>query len=155
MSSGHCLGGCNPSCVPESLEYSRRKKYIEDGKAKMEHLGKPENRDFQQRAHELPASRAAEKQIPGSLKLVKVIQMRSIRPLPLVPKFVKGVIDFRGKTIPVVDLRIALGLKPRDYTAETLVAVVDAVTVPGTVRMGLVLDAIFGLEETKLSHSIE
>ena len=121
----------------------------------MEHLGKPENRDFQQRAHDLPASRAAEKQALGSLKLMEVIRMRPIRPVPHAPKFIKGVIDFRGKTIPLVDLRSRLGMKPRDYTPNTLIAVVEAVTASGTIRMGIVPDSIFGVKRRGVSHCRE
>lgn len=122
----------------------------------MKNLGNPENRRApRMERYEVPACRAEEEQGLGSLKLMEVIRMRPIRPVPRAPKFIKGVIDFRGRTIPVVDLRIRLGMKPKDYTADTLIAVVEAVTASGTIRMGIVPDSISGLTRTRVSNCRE
>jgi hypothetical protein len=46
-------------------------------------------------------------------------------------------------------------MKPKDYTADTLVAVVEAVTASGTIRMGIVPDSISGLTRTRVSNCRE
>jgi purine-binding chemotaxis protein CheW len=85
----------------------------------------------------------------GSLKLQEIIQMRPIRPVPQAPEFVKGVIDFRGRRIPVIDVRLKLGMTPKDYTVNTLIAVLEAETGSGIVWIGIVADSISGLSRMK------
>ncbi len=59
------------------------------------------------------------------LKVREIIGMVDVTPLPRTPDFVRGVINLRGKIIPVMDLRRKFGMAPCDYTNETCIAVVD------------------------------
>ena len=52
----------------------------------------------------------------GILKIKEIIGMMPITPVPQTPEFVKGVINLRGKVIPVVDLRLRFGMEEIDYT---------------------------------------
>jgi purine-binding chemotaxis protein CheW len=58
------------------------------------------------------------------------------------PPFVKGVINLRGRVIPIVDLRVKFGLKA-DFTERTCIIVVQ-VTLPNeqVVQMGLIVDSV-------------
>ena len=59
------------------------------------------------------------------LKVREIIGVVDVTPLPRTPDFVRGVINLRGKIIPVVDLRRKFGMEPAEYTAETCIVVVE------------------------------
>lgn len=59
------------------------------------------------------------------LKVREIIGMVDVTPLPRTPDYVKGVINLRGKIIPVIDLRLTFGMPGADYTNETCIVVVD------------------------------
>ena len=62
------------------------------------------------------------------LKIKEIIGMMSITTIPQTPDLVKGVINLRGKVIPVMDLRLRFGMVSIDYTERTCIIVVDAVS---------------------------
>ena len=68
--------------------------------------------------------------------------MMPITTIPQTPKFVKGVINLRGKVIPVIDLRLSFGIEPIDYTERTCIIVVEIQGTAGTVQIGIVVDAV-------------
>lgn len=75
------------------------------------------------------------------LKVREIIRMQKITPVPQMPAFVKGVINLRGRVIPVVDLRVKFGVKA-EFAERTCIVVVQ-VKLPGqTVQMGLIVDSV-------------
>jgi chemotaxis signal transduction protein len=60
------------------------------------------------------------------LKIKEIIGMTSITHVPQTPGYVKGVINLRGKVIPVIDLRLLLGMEASGYTERTSIVVVEA-----------------------------
>lgn len=72
------------------------------------------------------------------LKVREIIGVLDITPVPQTPAFVKGVINLRGKVIPVVDLRLKFGMPAAEYTKETCVIVVDG----NGILMGTVVDTV-------------
>jgi len=72
------------------------------------------------------------------LKVREIIQMMEITAVPRTPAYVKGVINLRGKVIPVVDLRLKMGMPEAERTDETCIIVVDI----GDVEMGIVVDRV-------------
>ena len=72
------------------------------------------------------------------LKAKEIIGMMDITSVPPTPKFIKGVINLRGKVIPVIDLRLKFGMPEKEYTKETCTIVVD---VQGLL-MGIVVDTV-------------
>ena len=78
----------------------------------------------------------------GILKIREIIGMMSITSVPQTPPFVKGVINLRGKVIPVVDLRLRFGMQEIEYTERTCIIVVEIEGQAGTVEIGIVVDAV-------------
>jgi purine-binding chemotaxis protein CheW len=78
----------------------------------------------------------------GILKIKEIIGMMPITSVPQTPKFVKGVINLRGKVIPVVDLRLRFGMESIDYTERTCIIVVEIERQSGTVMIGIVVDSV-------------
>lgn len=78
----------------------------------------------------------------GILRIKEIIGMMPITTIPQTPEFVKGVINLRGKVIPVVDLRLRFGMGSIDYTERTCIIVVEIDAQAGTVMIGIVVDAV-------------
>ncbi len=76
------------------------------------------------------------------LKIKEIIGMMSITTVPQTPDFVKGVINLRGKVIPVVDLRLRFGMEAMEYNERTCIIVVEITGKAGTVMIGIVVDAV-------------
>jgi len=76
------------------------------------------------------------------LKVREIIGMMDITPLPQLPSHVKGVINLRGKVIPVVDLRLKFGLEASAYHERTCIIVVETRGSNGPVLMGIVVDTV-------------
>jgi len=85
---------------------------------------------------------AAEEYGIGILKIKEIIGMLPITSVPQTPEFVKGVINLRGKVIPVMDLRLRFGLTSIDYTERTCIIVVEIAGTSGTILVGIVVDAV-------------
>ena len=78
----------------------------------------------------------------GVLKVREIIRMQKITPVPQMPTFVKGVINLRGRVIPIVDLRVKFGLKA-EFAERTCIVVVQVkLPTEQTVQMGLIVDSV-------------
>ena len=76
------------------------------------------------------------------LKVREIIRLQKITPVPQVPVFIKGVINLRGRVIPIIDLRVKFGLKA-EITERTCIVVVQVHSPAGLpVQMGLIVDAV-------------
>lgn len=86
------------------------------------------------------------------LKVREIIRFTTPTGVPQVPDYVKGVINLRGKIIPVVDLRLKLGISVADISAHTCIIVVQVASATGDAKhMGMIVD---GIEEvTQLTAS--
>lgn len=76
------------------------------------------------------------------LKAKEIIGMMPITPVPKTPSYVKGVINLRGKVIPVADLRLKFDMEEMDYTERTCIIVVEIKDGAGHVLMGVVVDSV-------------
>lgn len=71
-----------------------------------------------------------------SAQIAQIEMIERITPVPNAPEFVRGVAYLRGEVVPIIDLRVRLGLPPAEMTLATRVVVVD---VTGR-RVGLLVD---------------
>jgi len=78
----------------------------------------------------------------GILKIREIIGMMSITTVPQTPEFVKGVVNLRGKVIPVIDLRLRFGMETVEYNERTCIIVVEIETAKGSVTIGVVVDSV-------------
>jgi len=76
------------------------------------------------------------------LKVREIIKVMDITQVPQVPGHVRGVINLRGKVIPVIDLRLKFGFPQQDYTERTCIIVVDVALSGVNVMMGIVVDSV-------------
>lgn len=85
---------------------------------------------------------AGEEYAIGILKIKEIIGMMPITSVPRTPDFVKGVINLRGKVIPVMDLRLRFGMEAMEYTDRTCIIVVEIAGKAGMVQIGIVVDSV-------------
>ncbi len=78
----------------------------------------------------------------GILKIKEIIGMMPITLVPQTPVFVKGVINLRGKVIPVIDLRLRFGMETIEYTDRTCIIVVEIEGETGNIMIGIVVDTV-------------
>ena len=78
----------------------------------------------------------------GILKVREIIGMLPITSVPQTPPFVKGVVNLRGKVIPVLDLRLKFIMDEAEYTDRTSIIVVEIQGESGTIQLGIVVDHV-------------
>lgn len=71
-------------------------------------------------------------------QVIEIITNHQICSIPLVPDYVLGVINLRGQTIPIIDIRLCLGKPFIEYTSTTCIIILDI----GTDRIGIGVDAV-------------
>lgn len=79
------------------------------------------------------------------LQIMKVREIIGLMDITRVPKsdyFIKGVINLRGKVIPVVDLRLKFGMQEAEATDQTVIIVVQISTEHGESTMGILVDEV-------------
>lgn len=70
--------------------------------------------------------------------VIEIIGIQAITQIPELPEYVKGIINLRGKIIPVLDVRIKFKKEPKEYNDRTCVIVVDI----KEVSIGLIVDSV-------------
>ena len=78
----------------------------------------------------------------GILKIKEIIGMMPITPVPQTPDYVQGVINLRGKVIPVVGLRLMFGMETTESNERTCIIVVEIESPNGTLLIGIVVDSV-------------
>jgi purine-binding chemotaxis protein CheW len=76
------------------------------------------------------------------LKIREINGLLEITAVPQTPRFMKGLINLRGKVIPVIDLRLKFGLPEEEYTERTSIIVIEFLTIHGPTQMGIVVDRV-------------
>jgi purine-binding chemotaxis protein CheW len=76
------------------------------------------------------------------LRVKEIMGLQEITMVPQTAPFVKGVINLRGKVIPVVDLRIKCQLPDTAYTRRTCIVVVQVHHLSGVILMGVIVDGV-------------
>ncbi len=90
----------------------------------------------------LTFSLATEEYGIGILKVKEIIGMMPITTIPRTPSFIKGVINLRGKVIPVIDLRLKFDMEEIAYTERTCIIVVEIKGHQSSILIGIVVDAV-------------
>lgn len=72
------------------------------------------------------------------LQVQEIIRTMEITNVPRAPEFVEGVINLRGKVIPIVDMRSRFGLESKEHDKYTRIIVVEI----GVIIVGFVVDSV-------------
>lgn len=87
-------------------------------------------------------------------KVLSILEMTNITPVPKTPAYIKGIINLRGTVLPVIDARVKLGMQSFEFTSSTCIIVFE-VSIDGEItKVGALVDAVQEvLELDKLSIS--
>ncbi len=75
-------------------------------------------------------------------KVREIIGIMDITPVPNTPKYIKGVLNLRGKVIPVIDLRLKFSMPFKEYEARTSIIVVEVDLNGRKSLIGTVVDTV-------------
>lgn len=75
--------------------------------------------------------------IPTS-EVVEIIRMQTITFMPNLPDYVKGVINLRGKIVPLIDMRLKFAKEEQEYGQRTSIIIVEC----GEMTVGLIVDSV-------------
>lgn len=76
------------------------------------------------------------------LKVSEIIGIAPITPVPKMPHFIKGVINLRGRIIPVMDLRIKFDMSEREYDQNTCIIIINLEVKGLKKQIGVVVDIV-------------
>jgi len=76
------------------------------------------------------------------LSVKEILENTELTHIPMTPKFVAGVINLRGKAIPVIDLNVRLGGSPRKTTKKTCIVIVESIHGSENFIVGILVDAV-------------
>lgn len=76
------------------------------------------------------------------LKVQEIIKMMAITKVPRTPSYVRGVVNLRGKVIPVLDLRLKFEMDSKENTEKTCVIVVQVQRETSIVTIGIIVDEV-------------
>jgi len=76
------------------------------------------------------------------LKVREIMGLQEITTVPQTPAHIKGVINLRGKVVPVIDLRLKFGLPAGEYTQRTCIIVTQVQGESGPILMGTIVDGV-------------
>ncbi|WP_044562734.1 chemotaxis protein CheW [Azospirillum sp. B4] len=84
--------------------------------------------------------------------VVEILDMRPVFRIPEAPPYLAGLIDVRGRGVPVIDLRLKLGLSPRAATEHTRILVLEVPINGRETALGLIADRVFEVMPLDLSQ---
>lgn len=76
------------------------------------------------------------------LKVQEIIRMQTVTRVPRTPDYVRGVLNLRGKVIPVIDLRSKFGMDTQEDTDKTCIIVVQVENGDHRIVMGVIIDEV-------------
>ncbi|MGL1893559.1 MAG: chemotaxis protein CheW [Spirochaetaceae bacterium] len=75
-------------------------------------------------------------------KVKEIIRYEPISPVHDSLEYVKGVINLKGKIVPVFDLKLKFGMEAKEYTSTTVFIITDIIGTAGDFNVALVVDAV-------------
>ena len=83
------------------------------------------------------------------LKIVEIFRMVPITHVPHTPPFVKGVINLRGSVVPVIDLRLKIGMEQKELDDKSRIVIVEDEVDNVKMRVGLMVDSVDVVNDVK------
>ncbi|MGM0497931.1 MAG: chemotaxis protein CheW [Bacteroidota bacterium] len=80
-------------------------------------------------------------------QVLNILEMTSITRVPKSPDYMKGVINLRGKVLPVIDARLKFGMEETEYTNNTCIIVMDLEMDGKLINIGTIVDGVLSVVE--------
>lgn len=80
-------------------------------------------------------------------KVLNILEMTKITEIPKAPEYMKGVINLRGRVLPVIDTRIKFGMEETQYTDKTCIIVMELNVEDDKIYVGGLVDEVMAVLE--------
>lgn len=81
------------------------------------------------------------------LNIKEIIEYGNLTTVPMMPAFIRGVINLRGSVVPVVDLAVRFGRKTSDVTRRTCIVIIEIESGDEKQDIGVVVDTVYEVLE--------
>ncbi|OGH01311.1 MAG: chemotaxis protein CheW [Candidatus Lambdaproteobacteria bacterium RIFOXYD1_FULL_56_27] len=88
----------------------------------------------------------------GILNIKEILEYGQMTSVPMIPSFIRGVINLRGSVVPVVDLSARFGGTSSEVTKRTCIVIIEVTTTEGRQDIGMVVDAVSAVLEIPASE---
>lgn len=88
------------------------------------------------------------------VKVREVLELTTVSEIPRTPEYMKGVINLRGHAVPVVDMRLKLGMSQIEHTVDTCIIILEVAFENEAIVMGALVDSVHEVFEMS-EHDIE
>jgi purine-binding chemotaxis protein CheW len=78
----------------------------------------------------------------GILSIKEIIEYSSLTDVPMMPPYVRGVINLRGAVVPVIDLAVRFNRAPAPVTKRTCIVIIEIMVGEERQVIGIVVDAV-------------
>ncbi|QEK19465.1 chemotaxis protein CheW [[Clostridium] hylemonae] len=75
--------------------------------------------------------------------VIEIITNYMIRPLPMVPDYIRGIINLRGQVLPVMDIRLRMNKPFREYTSTTCIIILEI----NSTLIGIAVDTVLQVQD--------
>ncbi|MBI9054394.1 MAG: chemotaxis protein CheW [Bacteroidales bacterium] len=79
--------------------------------------------------------------------VVNILELPKITKIPKAPDYLKGIIDLRGRALPVIDTRVKFNMPPTEYTDNTCIIVMDLKVKNEIIHIGALADLVVAVRE--------
>lgn len=86
------------------------------------------------------------------LKVIEILEVPQITKIPRSPAYMAGIINLRGKVLPLVDTRVKFGLEPIKYTISTCIIVIEINVEGDILQVGTLVDEVLEVIEIEKSQ---
>ena len=76
------------------------------------------------------------------VKVREVLELTTVSEIPRTPEYMKGVINLRGHAVPVVDMRLKLGMSQTEHTVDTCIIILEVAFDGDAIVMGALVDSV-------------
>ena len=80
-------------------------------------------------------------------KVIEILEVPGITKIPLAPDYMTGIINLRGKVLPLIDTKVKFGLEPIEFTVDTCIIVIEIEVEGETLQIGTLVDAVLEVIE--------
>lgn len=81
--------------------------------------------------------------------VIEIITNYMIRPLPMVPDYIQGIINLRGQVLPVMDIRLRMNKPYREYNSTTCIIILEI----DSTQIGIVVDSVLQVQDINIAEA--
>ena len=85
-------------------------------------------------------------------KVIEILEVPGITRIPLAPDYMAGIINLRGKVLPLIDTKVKFGLNPIEFTVDTCIVVIEIEVEGEVLQIGTLVDSVLEVLEVAQSN---